>query len=197
MKKIVLTFLLLTSLSASAQEKRWEHHIYVGSGVLLDNKDGRIETGFTAKLGYGINYYFSNRWSVRPGIDYRAESSSLLDNSDGGDGDFFQYIDIPIAVQFHSDDHWVVGLAPVLTFCVDRDEWYIDADPQDPLNGKSKIKMFNLGLQPSITYQWKHVGLGVESYIGLFDVSDTHGLMHNSSRKRRFSNVVAVLGVRF
>ena len=185
-----------TEDSASYTQK-WEHNIYVASGVMFDSWDGRLETGFTAKLGYGISHRLAARWSLMPGVDYRIEGTNLFLNAkDGADDDIFQYIDVPIAVRYHADGNLVLGLAPVLSFCIDRGTWYIDADPSDPLNGRSKIKMFNVGLQPSIVYQWKRMNLGLEANIGLLDVKETHGLWPYDG-KRRFSNVMARLGVRF
>lgn len=200
MKKTLIALLLATTLGAGAQEKmkQWEHNFYIGSGVLFDGESGRLETGFTGKVGYGLNCYFNRRWSLMLGADYRVEGAHLFHyQGEGSDEDIFQYIDVPITMQYH-DGHIALGLAPVLSFCVDRGERYIDANPADPRNGFPEIKMFNLGLQPSLTYQWKHLSLGAEAYIGLLDVSDNTGqIRRGSNYKRHFSNVMAVLGVRF
>ena len=105
MKKTLSTLiLLLATLGLQAQDRRWEHNLHVGSGLLIDNQD-------------------------------------------------------------------------------------------DPLNGRSKIKPFSLCLQPSITYQWRRMSLGVEATVGLLNDGLHHGL--RPGHKRRLSNVMALLGVRF
>ncbi len=196
MKKTIFTLiLLLATLGLQAQDWRWEHNIHVGSGLLIDNQDGNLKRGFTAKVGYGIRYRLNSGWSLMPGVAYRTACTNLFNSKEGSDDDAFQYIDVPLTVQFHPDRHWVLGLAPVLSFCIDHDEWYIDANPNDPLNGRSKIKPFSLGLQPSITYQWRRMSLGVEATVGLLNDGLHHGL--RPGYKRRLSNVMALLGVRF
>ena len=53
---ILATLLMLTSITSNAQEKKFEHNIYVSGGLFIDNTSGDTETGMSIKMGYGLNY---------------------------------------------------------------------------------------------------------------------------------------------
>ena len=76
-----------------------------------------------------------------------------------------------------------------------NDTYYIDADPQSPLNHLDKSKRFALGLQPAVTYRLsRHWELGVEANIGLTNIKDGHGL---TSGSKHVHHVMATIGVVF
>ena len=58
MKKLfaALTILAITT-TVSAQEKRWEHNIYTGVGLFVEDYGYGSETGLSSKIGYGLNYH--------------------------------------------------------------------------------------------------------------------------------------------
>jgi hypothetical protein len=198
MKQIILsTLLLLVAVNGYSQNRKWEHNIYVAGGLLIDREWGESETGVSMKLGYGLNYYFSEHWSMMPGIDIRQDAENFFSSAkEGADSDDFVFLDIPILAQYHLD-RWAFGLGPVFSFCVSNDTYYVDHDPTSKLNGKDKIKKFYLGLQPSIKYQiGRHFRIGIDGQIGLHDVRKSYGFETQTTNKY-LHNIVATVGVEF
>ena len=149
------------------------------------------------KLGYGLNYYFSEHWSLMPGIDIRRDAENFFSSAkDGADSDDFVFLDVPVLAQYHVD-RWTFGLGPVFSFCVSNDTYYVDHDPNSELNGKNKIKDFYLGLQPSVKYRiGKHFLVGIDGQIGLHDVRKSYGFETQTTNKY-LHNIVATIGVVF
>ena len=197
MRKIVIALLLMAAVNGYSQDRKWEHNIYVAGGLLIDREWGESETGVSMKLGYGLNYYFSEHWSMMPGIDIRQDAENFFSSAKvGADSDDFVFLDIPILAQYHVD-RWTFGLGPVFSFCVSNDTYYVDHDPNSELNGKDKIKKFYLGLQPSIKYQiGRHFRIGIDGQIGLQDVRKSYGVEANTTNKY-LHNIVATIGVVF
>ena len=198
MKKIIISALLLmAAVNGYSQDRKWEHNIYVAGGLLIDREWGESETGVSMKLGYGLNYYFSEHWSMMPGIDIRQDAENFLSSDkDGADSDDFVFLDVPVLAQYHVD-RWTFGLGPVFSFCVSNDTYYVDHDPNSELNGKDKIKNFYLGLQPSIKYQiGRHFRIGIDGQIGLHDVRKSYGFETQTTNKY-LHNIVATVGVVF
>lgn len=198
MKQIILsTLLLLVAVNGYSQDRKWEHNIYVAGGLLIDREWGESETGVSMKLGYGLNYYFSEHWSLMPGIDIRRDAENFFSSAkDGADSDDFVFLDVPVLAQYHVD-RWTFGLGPVFSFCVSNDTYYVDHDPNSELNGKNKIKDFYLGLQPSVKYRiGKHFLVGIDGQIGLHDVRKSYGFETQTTNKY-LHNIVATIGVVF
>lgn len=173
MKKILLILCVLVSLSAKAQ--KLEHNIQVGAGKFYESVDGESYNGVVLKVGYGLNYYFSDQFSVMPGVAYREVDEGIFRASlDGGNYEHFKFIDVPVIAQYHvgsGKNSWTFGLGPVFSFCVGNDTYYINADPKDPRNGLEKAKSFSFGLQPSIGYQFaNHWKVGLEANFNLNDM---------------------------
>ena len=197
MRKIVIALLLMAAVNGYSQDRKWEHNIYVAGGLLIDREWGESETGVSMKLGYGLNYYFSEHWSLMPGIDIRRDAENFFSSAkDGADSDDFVFLDVPVLAQYHVD-RWTFGLGPVFSFCVSNDTYYVDHDPNSELNGKNKIKDFYLGLQPSIKYQiGRHFRIGIDGQIGLHDVRKSYGFETQPTTKY-LHNIVATIGVVF
>ena len=197
MRIIVFALLLMAAVSGFSQDRKWEHNIYVAGGLLIDREWGESETGVSMKLGYGLNYYFSEHWSMMPGIDIRQDAENFFSSAkEGADSDDFVFLDIPVLAQYHVD-RWTFGLGPVFSFCVSNDTYYVDHDPTSKLNGKDKIKNFYLGLQPSIKYQiGRHFRIGIDGQIGLHDVRKLYGFETQTTNKY-LHNIVATIGVVF
>ena len=64
MKKLLLTVLFLTSLIAGAQERKWEHRISVGAGLMNERAEGYSGSGLALKAGYGLRYFCAEQWSL-------------------------------------------------------------------------------------------------------------------------------------
>ena len=62
----------------------------------------------------------------------------------------------------------VFGLGPQVSFVTSNDTYYIDADPNDPIDGKTKFKKADIGIQPSAYLEFgRHWEVGIEGCVGL------------------------------
>lgn len=99
------TFLIIRNvadiLAANAQAKKWEHNIYLSGGLLIDKTNSGSDTGLSARIGYGLNRYFSEKFSVMAGVALRNVTESPFSSKDGSDDDKFTFLDIPIVAQYH------------------------------------------------------------------------------------------------
>ena len=157
-----------------AQTKKWEHNIFASGGLFIDHTDGKSQSGTALRIGYGLNYYFSEHWSAMPAVALRTEWEGSLTPPEGADQDYFSFVDIPLTLQYHvagQGNGWVLGLGPVFSFDINHDKYYNDANPNDPIDGQTKLRTFALGLQPSVLYQLGKFRLGVEGNIGLNNVA--------------------------
>ena len=218
MRKILifLTVLIISgTVNVSAQEdapttsptKKFEHNFYAAFGLFIDrNNDSygtELSKGVSYKLGYGLNYYFTDMLSVMGGVAYRRDWEHAFVSFDGGSADCFGFIDFPVVFQVHLKDteqpnnKWMLGLGLVFSPCFDPDEYYFDDDPTstDPLEYKAIIKNFYVSLMPCLGYEKKHLRLGLEANIGLCDVSKKYKGFDIGSKY--LSNICAVVGVKF
>lgn len=158
----------------------------------MDHSRHDNSNGLSVRLGYGLNYYFTDHISVMPAIAVRNVSENTFgDSGDGSNDDSFTFLDVPVDFQYHlsgKSKGWVLELAPVFSFALDKDKYYVDADPRSSLDGQSKIKTFHLGLQPGFLYQTGKFRVGIESNIGLQNIENRHGL---SSGSKYIHDVVA------
>ena len=222
MRKILifLTALIISStVNVSAQEdapttyptKKYEHNFYAAFGVFFDYGDDVnswshemvLSKGVSYKLGYGLNYYFTDMLSVMGGVAYRRDWERAFVSFDGGSADCFGFIDFPVVFQVHLKDteqpnnKWMLGLGIVFSPCFDPDEYYFDDDPTstNTLEDKAIIKNFYVSLMPCLGYEKKHLRLGLEANIGLCDVSKKYKGFDIGSKY--LYNICAVVGVKF
>lgn len=139
MKKILLSLFVLMSLGTQAQ--KLEHNLYAGFGMFFQSGK-ELNNGATFKVGYGLNCYFSEQWSVMPGVAYREANENMFKSAkDGASDDHFKFIDVPVVAQYHIGNgkgSWTLGLGPVFSFCVESSKYHFDADPNSPFNGVRK-----------------------------------------------------------
>jgi hypothetical protein len=187
MKKICIALMLLTALAAQAQQRKWENKFYAGAGLMASKTDADNAHGLALQAGYALTYHFSRQWSLMPGVAVRNVAENGFGSSaDGADDDVFTFLDIPLLVQHRvgsGKGSTTLGLGPVFSFCVDNDAYYIDAEPQSPLNKLAKCNLFSLGLQPSLDHRLtNHFSLGLDAYICLTNLKRNHGLTSGSKR---------------
>ena len=171
---------VLISFTASAQQnsawKRLENNFQIGGGLFLESGYlAREENpGAVLRLAYGLDIRLGDQWSVMPGAGLRAQLSQI-DHlmAVGNDPDAMSLADVSVTARYHFESdgsRMVVGLGPALSFMTSPDTYYVDADPNDPLDGKEKFKRYDIGLQPSITFlRGKHFQWGFEGSIGLLN----------------------------
>ena len=198
---IAVAISLGSVLSAQAQEKTWEHSIYVSAGPLIitDIEDSFCGHGLTIKAGYGINHYFSEYLSVMSGLAWHKDMEDLFSPKDGGSSDWFEFLDIPVIFQAHLNDDvegnkWMLGIGPVFSRCIQNDKYDFDDGLYHQSTGLNKIKDFNFSIMPMVAYETKHLRIGIDGNIGLRNVKLTHG---EFSGKKHLHNICASFGVKF
>lgn len=169
--------------------------------------------GFSLRAGVGINYYLNERWSIMSELeiigdeydedDYDLSRSEILNNERT---DKFVFLHVPVTAQYHlqlgdsKKRYMEFGLGPSLNFTVKNEkykfydgEWsgyevpgsYYDQRKSE-LNGKDKIKTFNLGIQTSVMYHFGHFRIGFEANLGLIDMNKNYGIKTGSRRIYHF-----------
>jgi len=183
----ILFFFLITINSLQAQEKRVESNIQLSQGLFFESGSGRILwslknpskwtalyylTSSSTRLSYGLDIRLGGPWSLMPGLGLRNDIESLmLIGAIGGDIDLLLSADAFCSLRYHLDAGKVgivFGLGPDVSYIIDQSGYYLDAYPDDPLNGKDKFYRFDYAVQPSITFRaGKHWQWGLEATIGL------------------------------
>lgn len=187
MKKLLLSIALVLGMNpvGLAQTKKFEHNFYISYGKFSGEGYLSSKDGVSTRIGYGLNYYFTEKFSLMPCIACREEvEGGFNDSLIGADEDCFEFVDVPIVALFHLKADYmkmklVLGIGPVFSFCTRKDSYYCDADPNYWLNGKEKLNDFSVGLQPSIMLDFWKLRVGVENNIGLTNVVKKYGKFGN------------------
>ena len=175
MKKLLLSIALVLGMNnvVQAQTKKFEHNIYWSAGMVTEASHYGSINGYSFRTGYGLNCYFSEKFSLMPCITLRQEIETLSFNEVGADPFCYTFVDVPVMAQFHlpaGKCKWVFGVGPMFSYCIGKDSYYIDAVPDHWLNGKEKLNDFSVGVQPSIMFEFWKMRIGVEGNIGLTNV---------------------------
>lgn len=175
MKKLLLSIALVLGLNVAvqAQTKKFEHNIYWSAGMVTEASHYGSTNGYSFRTGYGLNCYFSEKFSLMPCITLRQEIETLSFNEDGADPFCYTFVDVPVMAQFHLSAgkcKWVFGVGPMFSYCIGKDSYYIDAVPEQWLDDNDKLNTFSVGVQPSIMFDFWKMRIGVEGNIGLTNV---------------------------
>lgn len=177
MKKYFIIALLLTLMtSGMAQDRKWEHSVSAGLGQALEDfRD--LGSVYSLKAGYGLNRQLAQQWSIQTGLAIRTTASY---------GYLYSYLDLPVALQYRSidiDGTWLLGLGPVVSYCINNDEYDAISTLDEHLEGEKMYKDFVLGLQPSIAYRpGRHWQIGAEANINLTNIGRPLGQASNNYR---------------
>ena len=182
MKKSIITLALLalTAGLVSAQEnqswKRLENNVLLGGGPFLESGSQSYgnNPGAVLRVSYGLDIRLNEKWSLMPGAGLRTQLSDIRHFGwVGGDPDGMAMADVFVLGRYHFESDGsriVLGLGPALSYMVSPDTYYVDADPNDPLNDKEKFNRFDVGIQPSVMFlQGKRFQWGFEGSIGLLN----------------------------
>lgn len=205
MKRILIMALsvLLPGTVASAQEKAVQSNLMVGAGLFGEtgNKAANVFPGAVLRLSYGLDVMMNDTWSVMPGAGIRSQLGEINHIGwVGGDPEGMGMADFFLQLRYHDGSdgtRTVIGLGPQFSFMVTPDTYYIDADPNDPRNGKEKFLKWDVGLQPSIVFRrGKHWQWGFEASVGLRNMLRPYP-EYNVSGTVRLHNVMVICGWRF
>lgn len=195
MKRIAFIFALML-LCMAASSRTIEHNLYFGFGAA--KSVDRFDSPCALHVGYGANIYFSNNWSVMPGIAFRTKFDTGNDAVAKGASDC-SFIDVPIVAQYHFSgadrNGFVAELGPVFSFITSNQTVAImDENYKEGTAGM--FKHFDLGLQPGIYYQLgRHWRLGVQAHLGLLNISKQ--IQDIKQDSYHFNDVVATINFHF
>ncbi len=175
---LLLTVLLLAAHTGFAQDqggrKKVEHNIQLGTGVHFEtgsNAKTFHNAGAALQLSYGLDVSLSDKWSLMPGVGFRGCFATPAFFLEGGDFDGMAYADVSLSLRYHKPASKVVfGIAPVVSYLLVPDVYYVDADPTDSLNGEETFNRTDFGIRPSVTFRaGRHFQWGVEAHIGVLN----------------------------
>jgi len=177
-KSLLFLFAIAWSFIAFAQEpasyKRLESNIQLAGGMFTEsgNSAHDVFPGAVLRISYGLDVRLNENWSLMPGIGTRAQAAEINHIGwVGGDPDSMEMIDFFCQGRYHFEadgTRMVAGFGPQLSYMNGMDWYYVDADPNDPIDGKDKFTRWSVSLLPSISFlQGKHFQWGFEASFGL------------------------------
>ena len=190
-------------LQAQPSQKRLENHFMIGAGLFGEtgNQARDVFPGAVLRLSYGLDVKLTDNWSLMPGAGIRAQLGEVNHIGWlGGDPEGMSMADLFCQARYHlilADTKTVIGLGPQFSYMVSPDTYYVDADPDDPKNGKEKFERWDIGLQPSIVFQkGKHWQWGFEASVGLRNMLRQYP-EYNVSGSVHLHNIMFICGWRF
>ncbi|RXR24013.1 porin family protein [Flavobacterium stagni] len=179
MKKLMISFLLLSGIVSNAQRRTGgdiELVPYIGyatstlSGDYIDDLDYRNSADF----GVVADYYFNNRWSLRSGLQFQsmgAENQYFVDK--------LSYLSIPVNANWHfgSNRKWNLNFGLTPSFLLSADE-----------NGQdisSYLNSFQMGLTYGIGYKIEvskkfSILVDWQGFSGMSDITKKSGTVANA-----------------
>ncbi|MBQ8071287.1 MAG: hypothetical protein IJ202_10605 [Bacteroidales bacterium] len=173
--KILFSAALALTLAgaSSAQEKKYSAHIRVGTGLFTETGSmSPYDPGMASRLSAGVERTLGSGWSAMIGGGIRSQLADIAHFGwTGGDPDGLSLADVYFIGRYSlpaGRSTAVFGLGPQVSFVTSNDTYYIDADPNDPVAGKTKFRKADIGIQPSAYLEFgKHWEVGIEGCIGL------------------------------
>ena len=154
-KSILFVLFALISVAGFSQITGWNAKVGMNFSNVTKYDDAKALPGF--QLGVGMDYGFSESWSLQSGLLISSKGYKIEDVKVRP-----IYLDIPIlaAYKFNISDNtkFVINAGPYLAF---------------GLGGKAKDDNFDLKLFKSDEGDWKRFDLGIQYGIGL-ELSDRY-----------------------
>lgn len=149
MKKFLMTAVLGMFALAGFSQVKWDAKVGMNFSNVTKYDDAKALPGF--QLGVGMDYGFSESWSLQSGLLISSKGYKIEDVKVRP-----IYLDIPIlaAYKFNISDNtkFVINAGPYLAF---------------GLGGKAKDDNFDLKLFKSDEGDWKRFDLGIQYGVGL------------------------------
>ena len=180
MKKMFLFIAVLVFgvLKTTAQSDSGDFTIAPQVGLNLsnysssENLSNKIRTAFNA--GAIVEYYFSDRWSLRSWLIYDSKGTKITESGDDYI-DKLNYIALPVHANWHfgSKRNWFLNFGPTAGFLISA-----KADtPDGELDIKDHVNSFDLGLGLGIGYKFEvsentEIYLQYQGYNGFISITD-------------------------
>lgn len=161
MKKVIfMAILLLSTVAASAQLSFMARAGVNVSGI--ENTDSQMKIGW--KVGAGVDYAFSNLFSLRPMLYYTTKGCSLSKNNLGFGADKIfklNYLELPLLASFHfglgSQMALVANVGPYIGYRVGKSPSLLNLD----------YKRLDTGGCAGLDLVYRKYVFGVEAQYGL------------------------------
>ena len=171
---VTLISVTVFGFSANAQnEKKVTPVLEIGAGLSLEQNSysGRWIPGLATEFNFGLEIRLDNKWSVMPQIGHNLMYGEVLHavlGYVGCDFDVYSFYNAAVLGRYRIKDGMAVGFGPAIYITGNNDTYYIDADPSDPLNGRTKIKPLDLCVRTTLTWDLgEHWRIGALANIGL------------------------------
>jgi hypothetical protein len=202
MKKIILllTFVFLGFVWASAQEAGVRHEIALSGGVFLESGTDAQSPGVALRFRYGVDIPLENGWSVMPGAGVRTQFADIRHVNNQLDGypnqDYLYYADVFCQIRYQISGiniPVVFGLGPIMSVALTKTK--LGITPDGP-SGLDKYHMLDLGLYPNLSfYLGGHWLVGLEAIVGLRNMRVHHD---DNDKSSTFMNMAGIsIGYRF
>lgn len=181
MKRIITSIAcVLLCTAAFSQENTITNNIMFGAGAFIETGTDACtdEPGAVMRLSYGLDIPVAPRWSVMSGAGIRAQISDIRHFGwVGGDIHSLSNADLFLIARYHMLENGqsvIFGIGPDISIVTSPDTYYIDADPNDPRNGKETFRRYDVGLQPSVVFRKERFQWGIEANIGLLNTLEQY-----------------------
>ena len=199
---ILMMCLITVSLSAqnSSIQKRVESHLMIGGGLFraFGSNVGNLNSGVVVRAAYGFDTQLGEKWSVMPGVGFKAWLAKQGNEYGGGDHSM-SLADVFCQARYHfavGKNSLVVGLGPQISYAVKPDFYHI-SDLNNALNGKEVFNRWDVDLLPSLSFRFgKHWMLGLEASVGLTNMRRQYP-EYSSTGSTYLHNLMFVTGFRF
>ncbi|MBO7595385.1 MAG: hypothetical protein J6T12_10465 [Salinivirgaceae bacterium] len=203
MKRIArqtIAAVLLLSCTIGSHAQKLENDLFVSLGRFIEADTDTIGTtkGQTKKIGYGLNFYLTDNYSVMAAVVSHFDTEKSIFESAK-----YTFIDVPILFQYHTTNNGVgnlmLGCGPVISKCIHNDYYETD-DSRHGLNHKKKIKEVNFSLMPCIAYEMQILRFQIDANIGLRDMKRQYKVRDTGDSltpgQNHLHNVCFTLGIK-
>lgn len=194
MKKIIIAFvfILITGVASMGQT----HRLWIGAGGFFQGGSmNEADPGVAISAQYGFEKSLSGKWAIMPGIGYEELSEGFFDSSkDGVNRDDFSNVNVFLSAVYKLPSSGFmtrIGVGPQVSIDTRREKFYIDSNPEDPMNNLSKFKKTDVGLKAFVMFDTgKRFFWGAQAFIGLKDIRSS--AVAGSAKVRTVALIVGI-----
>ena len=195
-KKLLFSVITLSSfLSMNAQFEKGDLTLSPQLGINFTrymSPDVNYNTLTSISIGVSGDYYFSDRWSLKSGLNFY----NMGAEDRYGIMDKLSYLSVPMNANYHfgKKRNWYVNFGPTMHFLVSAKSEFPDNSSVDI---KNFVSSFDIGLGMGIGYTFNvsenfKMFVDYQGYLGFIDVAKSGVLPYSISNARDGFNVGAI-----
>ncbi len=184
MKHLFMVALIAAGFSSSvtAQEKG---NIEFGSNIGLNlstvtTSNFQADSGTGLNIGASLDYYFSDRWSIKGKLiyDQKGWNNGFFDNGSGAvAADYnLNYLTVPVMANYHfgSKRNWYLNFGPYIGFLMSAKETSQDTNVKDAFNATDFGLAYGIGVKIPVSATAK-LFIEYEGQGGMADIFKENG----------------------